>query len=212
MKSKMKIYLPSITVLCFFVFSPQQVVAQEWYTTDMQGQLVESNVITLAGDTIKGQLIFDRPQKMSRQIRFLAEGTEDAVKYQADEIKGFTIYGRLWEGVLVKPIDRYYFLLPVFDGKVKLMRLYKNFVSTQLRVDEDGYQYNETNNGYFKYVLIKKDIAYEYDPYEDWLYSELIFQYVQDCEVFIEKLKNQEFMMDDLETLIKRYNLMCEEQ
>ncbi len=175
----------------------------------MKGQKTESFIITLEGDTISGMLEFDMPHKMAKRITFYPEGKEEEEKYEADEIKGFAIYGKVWEPKKIKIpyVDVFggtsrrvdLFLLPVVeDGPVKV---YLHYINDSF-MDLDGNWMPA-----YSYVLFKGKDEYAYlRGDDDWLYDNKVWYLLNDSKDIVAGIQSEEYAWDDLITLVKRYN------
>jgi hypothetical protein len=184
----------------------------------MRGQKTESFIITLEGDTIPGMLEFDIPYRMARRISFFPEGSEEEERYSADDIKGFSIYGKFWISRRIKASDLDLFggisrrldafLLPVIEeGPIKL---YLHYINDQF-MDLDGKLIPA-----YSYVLFKeeevKEEAKEEEGYaylrgdEDWLYDNNVWYLLNDSKDIVAGIQSEEYAWDDLITLVKRYN------
>lgn len=206
----MRVYL-----FLLFFFLSTSASAQHWYKKSMRGKKTDSFIVTLEGDTIQGQVEFDKPHRMASRITFYPEGSDKSEKYRPSDIKGFAIYGKLWVSKRVR--------IPIQDPFGGSNRTVNTFL---LPIIEEGpiQMYHHYYNGYFMtkdgryipaygYVLLKEGEKTVYmSADEDWLYDNQVYNLLSDCEEIITGIQSEKFVWDDLVTLINRYNAFMEEK
>ncbi len=195
-------------LLLLFISIPCLLGAQSWYDKSQKGQKKESFVITMEGDTISGLLEFDAPYKMAKRISFLHKDSEEIQKYRASDIKGFGIYGKAWvsKEIRIPYLDVlggttrkvHLFLLPLIEkGPIQLYLHYIN----ETFISEHG-EYIPA----YSYVLFKDETYVYMRGDDDWLYNNKIWALLNDSEDIITGIQSEEYVWDDLITLVKRYN------
>lgn len=192
-----------------FSFVPLLLMSQNWYDKSLKGQKIESYIITNQGDTIKGLLEYEAPYRLAKRISFYHNNQEEPQKYRPFDIRGFSIYGKLWLSAMIKAPTMYElgavesriptFLLPVIENAP--IHLYFHYFNGSF-MGEEG----KTIPAY-SYVLLKGKNGYAYSRGDwDWLYNPKILDLVKDSPEIIDGIKSEEYTWDDLITLVKRYN------
>ncbi len=195
---------------------------QDWFSSHQQGEPVKGYIITIAGDTLNGNITYDYPVIMQKRISFTSARNGETVIYQPKDIRGYACSGLVWVSASVT-LDTYngpirfnrFGMLYSSQGPLELLRIFpekdkeiKKMSSTKAETIYKGIYLTQDKKS-FRDLYIKK----LEDPAESVNTSDfrkdfinMMARRISDDKELMEKVNNRELRYDDLPEIVKEYN------
>jgi hypothetical protein len=214
--------------LFLFLFAGISVYGQEWFSKHQQAEETDGYIITIAGDTIRGKILYDYPVIMQKRISFVGKDNSGTVVYQPKDIRGYSSENIIWESVLVNmatyngPIKFNRFgILYSGSGPIHLLRIFtekdklgKNITSTKAEIMYKGITLSQEEKSFDNLYIMKQE-----SPAEDVNSKEFRHDFinnisglVSDNKELTAKIQAKEYGFNDLLKIVEEYNKWFMEQ
>jgi hypothetical protein len=210
-----------LTLLLFLAF--HYVYAQDWFSVINKNDRQKGFVIGIAGDTVHGQIQYDYPVAMQKQVAFLQNaGVSNQATYGPPDIRGYGMNNKRWisSRVIMETYDGpYQFarfgLVETIPGPLALIRIFEEIDKKKKKLNSDqadriyrNIQFNWDQSS-FDDLYIKKheELATPVSSKEfKRSFSEKILHYIGDHQELREKILDKSWGYNDLEKIVNEYN------
>ncbi|MBS0000746.1 MAG: hypothetical protein KFF73_17320 [Cyclobacteriaceae bacterium] len=211
-------YLTLLLTLAF-----HYVYTQDWFSVINKNESQEGFVIGIAGDTVYGQIQYDYPVSMQKQVAFIQNaGVRNQATYGPADIRGYGMNNKRWisSRVIMETYDGpYQFarfgLVETIPGPLALLRIFEEIDKKKKKLNSDqadriyrNIQFNWDQSS-FDDLYIKKheDPATPVSSKEfKRSFSEKILHYIGDHQELREKILDKSWGYNDLEKIVNEYN------
>ena len=204
------------------MLTASKIHAQDWFSAFPLHSQVDGYIITIAGDTISGTVQFDFPVVMQKRLVFTAKNSQDPVKYQPEDIRGYSAGTMNWESIIA--------IFATYDGQMKFNRfgiqysgngpihLYrifpekdkikKNLSSARAETIHNGIALHH-DMGTFDHLYLKKSENPAMDVNDRTFkknFQTVMSGLVSDHANLVKMIQSREYNYPDLNKIISEYN------
>lgn len=175
-------------------------------------------VVTVAGDTLHGKIMYKNPGIMSYKVLFWADSANaDRQKFKGKDLKGYFFEDIYWESInfndgslkLSKDQSRYTFTRPVIKGKLSVYEVY-TLVNEKL-LEQEGNTINILPTELETETYLRKDGgAMESLSHIKFVnFKKAMAKVVEDCPDVAKKVESKEYGRFQLKKIVTEYNETC---
>jgi hypothetical protein len=217
----MKRIVFSLFLFCMFGISITY--AQDWFNEIEQGEKVDGFVIGIAGDTIRGKIIYDYPIVMQNRLIFYDNNNPNKeIQFTPFDIWGYAFDNTYYESVKIR-METYqgtylfnrFGVLVSEPGAVGIYRIYpeqdklrKNISSLEAETEYDKIKKNPPKNDYSTLYIKKLEEPGENIGTKSFQkkFVEIMGTLISDNSDLYNKVKNKEHTLQNIFTIVEEYN------
>ena len=206
------------TLICLFYTVCS--FGQSWFDSHKasEGERVPGWVVTIAGDTLHGNIKYNNPGLMSYKVIFWDDkNPSDRQKFKGKDLQGYWFADAYWEAIkfndgsikLSKDQSERLFVRPIIKGRLSMYELYT--LENDKLLEQEGNNITILPTELVTTSYLKKEGGeMESLSHVKFLnFKKAMGKVVEDCEIVAQKVAAKEYGRGKLYEIIKEYNQIC---